>query len=115
MSLAIFCYDKKFLGHDIFFFFGSCRLLSCFSQHRIICCDTMALAILKSSSIAVATEFYHSLASIVVTRNFFVATKVFPSTLDYVVTRISLLPLFLCCSSASCRDKEFTSFMFCLS
>ena len=50
-SLAIFYRDKKFLRHDRFFFSGSYCLLSCLSRHRIICCDTISLSILKSSSI----------------------------------------------------------------
>ena len=73
-SLAIFCRDKKLCGRDKLFFSGSCHLLSCLSRHRIICCDTIALTILKYSSISVATyfsliatEFYHSFAFIVAT------------------------------------------------
>ena len=31
---------------------------------------------------------------------------------DYIATRISLSPFFLCCSSSSCRDREFTSSCF---
>ena len=61
---------------------------------------------------SVVTEFYHFLAFIIATENFFVATLVLPSTLDYVATRISFSPLFLCFSSGSCRDREFTSACF---
>ena len=61
---------------------------------------------------SVATKFYHFLAVIVAIENFFVATPVLPSNLNYVATRNSLSLLFLCFSSASCHDKEFTSFMF---
>ena len=93
-SFAIFNRDKKLFGCNRFFFSGSCHLLSCLSQHRIMCCDTIALAILKSSSISVVTyfsliaaEFYHSLAFIVVIENFFVATQVLPATFDYFTTR----------------------------
>ena len=121
-SLEIFCHDKKLLSRDRLFFSGSCHLLSCLSRHRIICCDTIALAILKSSSIYVATYFslvaiesYHSLAFIVATENFFVATQVLAATLDFIATRISLFPFFLCCPLASCYDRKFISFMFCLS
>ena len=79
--LAIFCRDKKLFGRDRLFFLGSCYLLSCLLRHRIIYCDTIALEILKSSSISVvtyfsliATEFYHSFAFIVAIENFFVVT-----------------------------------------
>ena len=80
-SLEILCRDKKLFGRDRLFFSGSCHLLSCLSRHRIICCDTISLAILKSSSISIATyfslvviEFYHSLGFIVAIENFFVTT-----------------------------------------
>ena len=67
-----------------------------------MCCDTIALVILKSSSISVMTyfsliviEFYDSLAFIVVTENFFVATQVLPATLDYVATRSFFVSILL--------------------
>ena len=81
-SLAIFYHDKKLFGRDRIFFSGSCHLLSCLLRHRIICCETIALVILKSSSISfvnyfsLSTKFYHSLAFIVTTENFFVMTQV---------------------------------------
>ena len=76
-----FCY-KKLFSHDKLFFSDSCHLLRCLSRHRIICCDTIALAILSSSSISVAAyffpiaiEFYHSIAFIVTIEIFFVAIE----------------------------------------
>ena len=47
-SLTIFYHDKKLFGCNRFFFSGSCSLLSYLSRHRIMCCDTIALAILSS-------------------------------------------------------------------
>ena len=67
-----------------------------------MCYDTITLAILKSSSIPlatyfslVATEFYHSLAFIIATEKFFVATQVLPATLDYVATRSFFVSILL--------------------
>ena len=117
-----FCRDKKHLGNDRLLFSNSFLLLSYFSRYISICCDIIALPILSSSTISIATnffsiatEFYHSIAFIVTTKNFFITTQVLPSALDCVATKFSLSPFFWCCSSASCRNREFTSFMFCLS
>ena len=101
-SLAIFYRDKKLFGRDRLFFSGSCHLLSYLSRHRIICCDTISLTILKSSSIFVATyfslvvtEYFHSLAFIIARENFFITTQVLPATLDYVITRSFFVSILL--------------------
>ena len=114
-SLAIFYRDKKLFDRDRLFFSGSCHLLSCLSRHRIICCNTIALAILKSSSISVVayfslveTKFY--IPSLLLLRHRFCLQLLIMSQQE-----VALFPFFLCCSSASCHNREFTSFMFCLS
>ena len=43
----------------------------------------------------VATKFYHFLAFIVATENFFVVTQVLPATLDYVATRSFFVSILL--------------------
>ena len=65
-SLAIFCHDKKLFGRDRIFFSGSCHLLSCLLRHRIICCETISLVILKSSSISFVTYFSLSLPNFII-------------------------------------------------
>ena len=116
------CCDKIFLVATNNCFSDSSHLLSCLSRHRIICCDTIALAILVLLQLLSRPTFL-CLDKILSFHRFYFHdikllcrdTGFFPSTLNYVALRISLSPFFLCYSSASFCDKEFTSFKFCLS
>ena len=90
-----FCRDRILFCHDILFFSGPCRLLSCLLRQRNLCCDTLDLANLSSHKIYVTTdfsfivtEFYHSQAFIVTTKNFFGTIEIPPSILYYVATWI---------------------------
>ena len=107
-------HDIIFFYRDIFFFFGPCCWLSCFLRHRNLCCEKLDLVNLSSNTISITTdfssveiEFYHSLAFIVATYNFFVATEIrMPSILYYVATNFFVATENSPPSCIVCRDKN---------
>ena len=85
------CHDIIFFCLNKLFFSGLYHCISYLLRHRNLCYDRLDLANLNSLSVviefsSVAIEFYHSIAFIVATKNFFVATKILHSILHYVAT-----------------------------